>query len=62
MWRRPTDVEADRSASATTLQPLDIVVVNTAAGAALRQARLHPAGCGMGREATLYLTSSAACA
>ena len=40
-----------------TLQPLDIVVVNTAAGARYGQPDYVPTGCGMGREATLYLTS-----
>ena len=37
------------------LQPLDIVVVNTAAGTRYGQAGYIDAGCGMGREATLYL-------
>ena len=40
-----------------TLQPLDIVVVNTSAGAKYGQPDYVPSGCGMGREATLYLTS-----
>ena len=39
------------------LQPLDIVVVNTSAGAKYGQPDYVPTGCGMGREATLYLTS-----
>jgi kynurenine formamidase len=37
------------------LQPLDIVVVNTAAGMRYGQKDYVSAGCGMGREATLYL-------
>jgi len=37
------------------LKPLDIVVVNTAAGAKYGQPGYVDAGCGMGREATLYL-------
>ncbi|WP_085810775.1 cyclase family protein [Sphingomonas sp. TZW2008] len=37
------------------LQPLDIVLVNTAAGAAFGQADYVSRGCGMGREATLFL-------
>ncbi len=37
------------------LQPLDIVVVNTAAGAAYGQPNYLAKGCGIGREATLYL-------
>ena len=40
-----------------TLQPLDIVVVNTAAGKRYGQPDYVPTGCGMGRDATLYLTS-----
>jgi len=39
------------------LQPLDIVLVNTAAGAALGDPRFVDIGCGMGYEATMYLTS-----
>ncbi|QDC37782.1 cyclase family protein [Sphingobium fuliginis ATCC 27551] len=38
------------------LQPLDIVLVNTAAGAAYGGDDYVNSGCGMGREATLYLT------
>jgi len=37
------------------LQPFDIVVVNTAAGAAYGRDDYVSTGCGMGREATLYL-------
>jgi kynurenine formamidase len=39
-----------------TLQPLDIVLVNTRAGSVYGQPGYVDAGCGMGREATLYLT------
>ena len=40
------------------LQPLDIVLVNTRASELHRHRRsISTAGCGMGREATLYLTS-----
>ena len=39
------------------LQPLDIVLVNTAAGDALGKPDFVDTGCGMGREATLYLTT-----
>ena len=39
------------------LQPLDIVVVNTSAGLKYGQPDYVPSGCGMGREATLFLTS-----
>ena len=38
------------------LKPLDIVLVNTAAGAAYGQPNFVDKGCGMGREATLFLT------
>jgi kynurenine formamidase len=40
-----------------TLSPLEIVVVNTSAGAAYGNPDYVATGCGMGREATLYLTS-----
>ena len=51
------DIEAELSRIAHRLQPLDIVVVNTAAGALYGEPDYVPTGCGMGREATLYLTS-----
>ncbi|HEY6330416.1 MAG TPA: cyclase family protein [Blastocatellia bacterium] len=38
------------------LQPLDIVLVNTRAGSVFGKPGYVDAGCGMGREATLYLT------
>ena len=37
------------------LEPLDIVIVNTAAGARYGAENYVSSGCGMGREATLYL-------
>jgi len=49
------EVEAELSRIGHRLQPLDIVVVNTAAGAAYGQGDYIHRGCGMGREATLYL-------
>ena len=49
------DVEAELSRIAHTLQPLDIVLVNTRAGLAYGDPDYTSAGCGMGREATLYL-------
>jgi kynurenine formamidase len=49
------DVEAELKRSAHTLRPLEIVVVNTRAGSALGRPDYVSAGCGMGREATLYL-------
>ena len=49
------DVEAELERIGHTLTPLDIVVVNTSAGAAYGQPDYVRDGCGMGREATLYL-------
>lgn len=49
------EVEAELARIGHELQPLDIVVVNTAAGAAYGQDDYVMKGCGMGREATLYL-------
>jgi kynurenine formamidase len=51
------DVEAELARIGHTLKPLEIVLVNTAAGARYGQADYVPTGCGMGRDATLYLTS-----
>lgn len=50
------DVEAELARIGHGLQPLDIVLVNTAAGAALGQPDYVNRGCGMGYEATIYLT------
>src|SRR5262249_20805837 len=49
------DVEAALKRIGHELRPLEIVVVNTSAGAKFGQADYVPSGCGMGREATLYL-------
>jgi kynurenine formamidase len=49
------EVEAELSRIGYALQPLDIVIVNTAAGEALGNPDFVSIGCGMGREATLYL-------
>src|SRR5262247_2700770 len=51
------DVEAELKRIGHALSPLDIVVVNTAAGKRYGEPNYVPTGCGMGREATLYLTS-----
>jgi kynurenine formamidase len=51
------DVEAELTRIGHKLQPLDIVIVNTRAGSRYGEADYLAAGCGMGREATLYLTS-----
>ncbi|MCI0390048.1 MAG: cyclase family protein [Acidobacteria bacterium] len=50
------DVEAELARIGYQLQPLDIVLVNTRAGSVYGQPGYVDAGCGMGREATLYLT------
>lgn len=50
-----SDVEAELARIGHTLQPLDIVVVNTAAGARYGSDDYVSAGCGMGYEATMYL-------
>jgi kynurenine formamidase len=49
------DIEAELARIQVTLQPLDIVVVNTSAGAAYGTPGYLGKGCGIGREATLYL-------
>ncbi len=51
------EVEAELARIGHRLEPLDIVVVNTAAGAAYGAPYYVDRGCGMGRDATLYLTS-----
>jgi kynurenine formamidase len=49
------DVEAELERIGHRLSPLEIVVINTAAGTAYGQPDYVATGCGMGREATLYL-------
>jgi len=49
------DVEAELRRIGHTLKPLEIVVVNTSAGAKYGQPDYVASGCGMGAEATLYL-------
>lgn len=49
------DVEAELERIGYSLKPFDIVLVNTAAGKAYGQDDYLDRGCGMGREATLYL-------
>jgi kynurenine formamidase len=50
------DVEDELDRIGHELQPLDIVLVNTAAGKALGDPDFVSRGCGMGYEATMYLT------
>ncbi len=49
------EVEDELARIGHRLRPLDIVVVNTAAGAKYGQPDYVASGCGMGKEATLYL-------
>lgn len=49
------DVAAELERIGHDLRPLDIVVVNTAAGGRYGQEGYVASGCGMGREATLFL-------
>lgn len=49
------DIEAELARIGHTLAPLDIVVVNTAAGAAYGRPDYLMKGCGIGRDATLHL-------
>jgi len=51
------DVEAELKRIGHELKPLEIVMVNTAAGKALGDPDYVSRGCGMGYEATIYLTS-----
>ena len=50
------DVEDELNRIGHQLQPYDIVLVNTRAGSVYGQPEFIHAGCGMGRDATLYLT------
>jgi kynurenine formamidase len=51
----PADIEEELERIGHRLEPLDIVLVNTRAGARYGEADYVNAGCGMGREATLHL-------
>ena len=51
----PEDVEAELARIGHSLSPLEIVVVNTSAGAAYGRPEYLAKGCGMGKAATLYL-------
>lgn len=52
---QPAEVEAELDRIGHALRPLDIVVVNTAAGARYGHDDFLTTGCGMGRDATLWL-------
>ena len=51
------EVAAELDRIGHELQPFDIVLVNTRASSCIGSEEYLTAGCGMGREATLYLTS-----
>ena len=51
----PGDIDAELERIGHALSPLEIVLVNTAAGARYAQPGYLDAGCGVGREATLHL-------
>jgi kynurenine formamidase len=53
---RASDVEAELARIGHALRPLEIVLVNTSAGSKYGSADYVDSGCGLGREATLYLT------
>ena len=50
------DVQSELDRIEYEIKPLDIVLVNTSAGAHFGQPGYVDRGCGMGREATMYLT------
>jgi len=52
---QPEDVEAELKRIDHDLKPLDIVLVNTSAGARYGHPDYLGRGCGMGRDATMYL-------
>ena len=52
---QPADVEAELKRIGHTLRPLEIVVVNTRAGARYGEDDYIDRGCGMGKAATLWL-------
>ena len=52
----PTTCKRELDRIGHKLKPLDIVLVNTAAGAYYGKPEFLDKGCGMGREATLFLT------
>jgi kynurenine formamidase len=51
-----SDVESELRRIGHVLKPLEIVLVNTSAGAKYGKPDYVDSGCGIGREATLYLT------
>ena len=56
----PADIDTELQRIGYDLQPLDIVIANTSAGARYGQSNYVDSGCGFGREATLHLTGMGA--
>jgi kynurenine formamidase len=54
---QPSDIEEELKRIDHELRPFDIVLINTSAGARFGEPEYSESGCGMGRDATLYLTS-----
>jgi kynurenine formamidase len=54
---RPKDIDDELARVGHRLQPLDIVIVNTRAGAMYGTPDYVNSGCGMGRDATMSLTT-----
>ena len=57
----PSDIDRELDRIGHILQPYDIVVVNTSAGARFGTTAYPQSGCGIGREATLHLTGKGVC-
>ena len=53
----PSDVDNELARVGYRIKPLDIVLVNTSAGARYAEPGYVDSGCGLGRDATLHLTS-----
>ena len=53
---QPDDIDRELERIGYRLQPFDIVLVNTTAGARFGMPEYAQSGCGMGRAATLHLT------
>lgn len=53
---QPDDIDAELARIGHKISPGEIVVINTAAGAAFGKPGYHMRGCGVGRAATLHLT------
>jgi len=54
---QPADIEAELARINYQLKSYDIVLINTSAGARYGEASYTQSGCGMGRDATLFLTA-----